>query len=103
MVLRLELLFRELAKINNVRTIDVFTDNTSSERSLNQIFDDSKFKLIFKENMGDYDFFNYILLKDGLNLRNKVAHGLDLSIYNFTYANLLLLCFFRLLKYLDIK
>ena len=38
-------------------------------------------------------------MKPGLNLRNKSAHGFDLSIYTFEYANLLLLCFFRLLKY----
>ena len=34
-----------------------------------------------------------------MNLRNKSAHSFDLNIYTFGNANLLLLCFFRLLKY----
>ena len=39
----------------------------------------------------DFDFLKYVLLKPGLNLRNKSAHGFDLKIYTFKYfsANLI--------------
>lgn len=47
----------------------------------------------------DYDFLKFILLKPELNLRNESAHGFDLKIYTVDNTNLLLLCFFRLLKY----
>ena len=70
---------------------------TTSEKLLHDFFSDSKFKEVLLEN--DHDFLKHVLLKPGLNLRNKSAHGFDLIIYTFEYANLLLLCFFRLLKY----
>ena len=72
-------------------------NGTTSEKLLHDFFSDPRFKDILLEN--DYDFIKYVLLKPGLNLRNKSAHGFDLSIYTFDNANLLLLCFFRLLKY----
>ncbi|MDO5843484.1 MAG: DUF4209 domain-containing protein, partial [Methanobrevibacter ruminantium] len=62
------------------------------------IFDNEDFKNLINES--DYNFLKYVLIEPGLNLRNKSAHGLDLSIYNFSNANLLFLCFFRILKYL---
>ena len=72
-------------------------NGTTSEKLLHDFFNDSMFKEILLEN--DYDFLKYVLLKPGLNLRNKSAHGFDLNIYTFDNANLLLLCFFRMLKY----
>lgn len=72
-------------------------NGTTSEKLLHDFFIDSKFKEVLLEK--DYDFLKHVLLKPGLNLRNKSAHGFDLSIYTFDNANLLLLCFFRLLKY----
>lgn len=72
-------------------------NGTTSERLLHDFFNDSKFKEILLER--DYDFLKYVLLKPGLNLRNKATHGFDLKIYTLDNANLLLLCFFRLLKY----
>jgi len=93
----LEYLVRKLCDIYNISMLKPQGNGTTSEKLLHDFFNDSKFKEILLEN--DYDFLKYVLLKPGLNLRNKSAHGFDLNIYTFDNANLLLLCFFRLLKY----
>lgn len=98
-VLKLELFIRKLCILNNINTIIVNENNTTSERLLHDIFDDKKFQRLFDENINDYDFLKFVLLKPGLNIRNKAAHGVDMLIYNFTYANLLVVCLLRLLKY----
>ena len=96
-VSKLEYLVRKLCEIYNISMLKPKGDDTTSEKLLHDFFRDSKFKEILFEN--DYDFLKYVLLTQGLNLRNKSAHGFDLNIYTFGNANLLLLCFFRLLKY----
>jgi len=96
-VSKLEYLVRKLCDIYNISMLKPQGNGTTSEKLLHDFFNDSKFKEILLEN--DYDFLKYVLLKPGLNLRNKSAHGFDLNIYTFDNANLLLLCFFRLLKY----
>ena len=96
-VSKLEYLVRKLCEIYNISMLKPQGSGTTSEKLLHDFFSDSKFKEVLLEN--DYDFLKYVLLKPGLNLRNKSAHGFDLSIYTFENANLLLLCFFRLLKY----
>lgn len=97
MVSKLEYLVRKLCEIYNISMLKPQRNGTTSEKLLHDFFSDSKLKEILLEN--DYDFLKYVLLKPGLNLRNKSAHGFDLKIYTFDNANLLLLCFFRLLKY----
>lgn len=97
MVSKLEYLIRKLCGIYNISMLKPQGSGTTSEKLLHDFFNDSKFKKVLLEN--DYDFIKYVLLKPGLNLRNKSTHGFDLSIYTFDNANLLLLCFFRLLKY----
>lgn len=97
MVSKLEYLVRKLCGIYNISMLKPQGSGTTSEKLLHDFFNDSKFKKVLLEN--DYDFIKYVLLKPGLNLRNKSTHGFDLSIYTFDNANLLLLCFFRLLKY----
>lgn len=96
-VSKLEYLVRKLCDIYNISMLKPQGRGTTSEKLLHDFFSDPKFKEVLSEN--DYDFLKHILLKPGLNLRNKSAHGFDLSIYTFDNANLLLLCFFRLLKY----
>lgn len=96
-VSKLEYLVRELCEIYNISMLKSQGKGTTSEKLLHDFFKDPKFKEVLLEK--DYDFIKYVLLKPGLNLRNKSAHGFDLSIYTFDNANLLLLCFFRLLKY----
>lgn len=96
-VSKLEYLVRKLCGIYNISMIKPQGTGTTSEKLLHDFFNDSKFKEVLLEN--DYDFLKYVLLNPGLNLRNKSAHGFDLKIYTFNNANLLLLCFFRLLKY----
>ena len=96
-VSKLEYLVRKLCDIYNISMLKPQGRRTTSEKLLHDFFSDPKFKEVLLEN--DYDFLKHVLLKPGLNLRNKSAHGFDLSIYTFEYANLLLLCFFRLLKY----
>ena len=96
-VSKLEYLIRKLCEIYDISMKKPQGNGSTSEKLLHDFFNDSKFKEILLEN--DYDFLKFVLLKPGLNLRNKSAHGFDLSIYTFENANLLLLCFFRLLKY----
>jgi len=96
-VSKLEYLVRKLCEIYNISMLKSQGNGTTSEKLLHDFFSDPRFKDILLEN--DHDFIKYVLLKPGLNLRNKSAHGFDLSIYTFDNANLLLLCFFRLLKY----
>lgn len=96
-VSKLEYLVRKLCEIYNISMLKPQGNGTTSEKLLHDFFIDSKFKEVLLEK--DYDFLKHVLLKPGLNLRNKSAHGFDLSIYTFDNANLLLLCFFRLLKY----
>lgn len=96
-VSKLEYLVRKLCEIYSISMLKPQGNGTTSEKLLHDFFNDPRFKDILLEN--DYDFIKYVLLKPGLNLRNKSAHGFDLSIYTFDNANLLLLCFFRLLKY----
>ena len=96
-VSKLEYLVRKLCEIYDISILKPKWDDATSEKLLHDFFRDSKFKEILFEN--DYDFLKYVLLIPGLNLRNKSAHGFDLNIYTFRNANLLLLCFFRLLKY----
>lgn len=96
-VSKLEFLVRKLCEIYNISMLKPQGNGTTSEKLLHDFFNDSNFKEVLLEN--DYDFLKFILLKPGLNLRNKSAHGFDLEIYTVNNANLLLLCFFRLLKY----
>lgn len=96
-VSKLEYLVRKLCEIYNISMLKPQGSGTTSEKLLHDFFNDSKFKEVLLEN--DHDFLKYVLLKPGLNLRNISAHGFDLNIYTFDNANLLLLCFFRLLKY----
>lgn len=96
-VSKLEYMVRKLCEIYNISMLKSQGKGTTSEKLLHDFFKDPKFKEVLLEK--DYDFIKYVLLKPGLNLRNKSAHGFDLSIYTFDKANLLLLCFFRLLKY----
>lgn len=97
LVSKLEFLVRKLCEIYNISMLKPQGNGTTSEKLLHDFFNDSNFKEVLLEN--DYDFLKFILLKPGLNLRNKSAHGFDLKIYTVNNANLLLLCFFRLLKY----
>lgn len=97
LVSKLEFLVRKLCEIYNISMLKPQGNGTTSEKLLHDFFNDSNFKEVLLEN--DYDFLKFILLKPGLNLRNKSAHGFDLEIYTVNNVNLLLLCFFRLLKY----
>ena len=85
-------------KNNGINIITVQQDGLSSRISLEKLFNNDDFKNLILES--DYHFLKYVLIEPGLNLRNKSAHGLDLSIYNFSNANLLLLCLLRIIKYL---
>lgn len=97
MVSKIELLIRKYFEINCLKTVKDKGEGKSIGLLLNNFFDDEKFKEKISDD--DYNFFKMVLLKEGLNLRNKSAHGLDLDIYSFSNANLVLLCFFRILRY----
>lgn len=99
-VSKLELVVRLLCKVNNIKTVNIFAENlTTSEMLLNHFFHENAFIEFIDES--DFYFLKTILLPEGLNLRNKSAHCLDFSIFCFSNANLLMLCFLRLLKYFD--
>ena len=81
-----------------ISTTRINTDNTSEEKSLNQLLEEEKLKEMIGEN--DLFFLKFVLIDQGFNLRNKIAHSLmHPSEYNKTNANLLILALFRLLKY----
>lgn len=100
LTLKIELIIKALCKKNHIG-LTVFTDkygkSKTEVKNLDKIFDDDEFKNLILEQ--DLEFLEYVLLNKGLNLRNKVAHGLDMSIYNNGYMNILFLCLLRLSKY----
>lgn len=53
-----------------------------AEKTLEQLLNDISLKRYFKE--GEILFFKYVLTKDGLNLRNDVAHGFTFTT-NYTH------------------
>ena len=95
---KIEYLLKTICSNNGINIITVQQDGLSSRISLEKLFNNDDFKNLILES--DYHFLKYVLIEPGLNLRNKSAHGLDLSIYNFSNANLLLLCLLRIIKYL---
>lgn len=94
---KIEYLLKAICSKNGITVTTMQQDGLTSMVTLNIIFNNEEFKKLIIES--DYNLLKYVLLEPGLNLRNKSAHGLDLSIYNFSNANLLFLCFFRILKY----
>lgn len=96
--LKIEGIIRDFCKILNISTTRINADNTSEEKTLNQLLKEEKLKEMIGEN--DLFFLKFVLIDQGFNLRNKIAHSLmQPSEYNETYVNLLILALFRLLKY----
>ena len=95
---KIEYLLKTICSNNKIIITNVQQDGLTSMVSLKTIFDNEDFKNLINES--DFYFLKHVLIEPGLNLRNISAHGLDLSIYNFSNANLLFLCFFRIIKYL---
>lgn len=98
LVLKIEGIIRDFYKILNISTTHINADNTSEEKSLNQLLEEETLKEMIGED--DLFFLKFILIDQGFNLRNKIAHSLMQPLeYNETNVNLLILALFRLLKY----
>lgn len=88
---------KHICSSNDIIITTVQQDGLTSRASLEKISQNDKFEEFINES--DYYFLKYVLIESGLNLRNKSTYGLDLSIYNFLNANLLILYFFIIIKY----
>ena len=97
MILKIEFIIREICKRNNI-SIRNHKKDISEIKNLNDLLKDEDLKNIFNEK--DFDFLKFILINQSFNLRNIIAHSLNIEIYNFSTANLIILSFLRLLKYL---
>lgn len=68
------------------------------ELLLEDLLDNNKVKELFSEN--DIELFKYVFTKNGINLRNNIAHSfMSYSNYSLQNVSLVILCFLRLGKY----
>lgn len=68
------------------------------ELLLEDLLDNNKIKELFSES--DIELFKYTFTKNGVNLRNNIAHSfMSYSNYSLQNVSLVLLCFLRLGKY----
>lgn len=96
---KLEIFVRYISESNDIITTQVRTDDVTQKFRFEQTLKNEDFINLTKE-YEDHNLLKYILIEPGLNLRNKSSHGLDLEIYSFSNANLLIVCFLRLIKYI---
>lgn len=101
LTLKFEGMFREFANLIGIQTLQPKNKSKKTdiqEVYLEQILSQQKMMELFNES--DRMLFTYIFSKNGLDLRNNVAHSfLRPKDYNFHKAILLLLAILRLSKY----
>lgn len=97
-VSKIEFIIREICNKHGIITSDVYSNNISEKISLEKVFKNDDFKKILSN--PDYHFLKIILTDEGINMRNELSHCLNFNKYSFSYANLLLFSFLRLIKYL---
>lgn len=97
---KFEFIVRCIASTLNVPVVKTLRDGTVQFITLEKILSDSKLKIVFNDD--DIFLFNHTFTKDGLNVRNDVAHGLMLpQDYTKEVALLVFLCILRLSKIAD--
>lgn len=94
---KFESLIRIFAKELGISIEEVYDNNTSQLKTLEKILQDEKFKEVFNED--DLFLFRHTFIKEGLNIRNNVAHGLLMPTdYTADKATLVFLSILRLSK-----
>ena len=94
---KFESLVRIFARELGVDIREVYDNNTSQLKTLEKILQDEKLKEVF--NNDDLFLFRHTFIKEGLNIRNDVAHGLLMPTdYTVNKAILVFLSVLRLSK-----
>lgn len=97
---KFEFIIRSVASILEIPVVKSLKGGESQFITLEKILEDSRLKNIFNED--DIFMFNHTFTKEGLNIRNEVAHGLLLpQDYTQELAVLVFLCVLRLCKISD--
>lgn len=107
LVLKIEFIVRLIVKSCDLSTTNIRSSYESSEMTFEQLINALPFERFVdvwfgSPNLAENDKFllNYLFTRNGLNLRNRIAHGLiDNNIYSVDNALLLFYCIIRLAKY----
>jgi hypothetical protein len=99
MTLKFEGVLRDFAKTINVSTTMTGKGNVLREKYIEELLLEKEIQKYFDEN--DLLFFNYLFVsKDGMNLRNNIAHSFfKFNNYSFQIMHLLICAFLRIGKY----
>jgi hypothetical protein len=99
LTLKFEGALRDFAGVIGVSTVLTGKNNQLREKYIEELLIDKQIQKCFDEN--DALYFNYLFVaKNGLNLRNKVAHSfLKPQHYSHQLIHLLICAFLRLGKY----
>lgn len=97
---KFEFIIRSIASILEIPVVKTQKDGEVQFITLEKILSDPKLKDVFDDD--DILLFKHTFTKDGMNVRNNVAHGLYLSEdYTKEIAVLVFLSVLRLCKYTD--
>lgn len=95
LVQRFEGTFRTFIRMQGGNTTTMKSDGTAEEKPLEALLNHEIAKHHFSEN--ELYLFNFVFTKQGLNLRNEIAHGFSTrKTYHFGTMAMVLLCFIRL-------
>ncbi len=99
LTLKFEGVLRDFARILKVSTTVAGKGNVLREKYIEELLAEKEIQKYFDEN--DLLFFNYLFVaKDGMNLRNNIAHSFfRFNSYNFQLMHLLICAFLRIGKY----
>lgn len=98
LTLKFEGVLRDFAGLLGVSTTVVGKDNSFREKYIEDLLAEEVVQQYFDQN--DRFFFNYLFLRNGLNLRNNVAHCFfRKEHYSFEFMHILICAFLRIGKY----
>lgn len=98
LTLKFEGVLRDFSKLANISTTTVGKNGALREKYIEELLSDERLKKYFNED--DLLFFYYLFTKDGMNLRNNVAHCFyRFHNYSFQVMHLLICAFLRIGKY----
>lgn len=99
LTLKFEGVLRDFAKLINVSTTMTGKGNVLREKYIEELLLEEEIQKYFDEN--DLLLFNYLFVsKNGMNLRNNIAHSfLRFNNYSFQVMHLLICAFLRIGKY----
>ena len=99
LTLKFEGVLRDFAKLIKISTTVVGKGNTLREKYIEELLAEKEIQKYFDEN--DLLLFNYLFVaKDGMNLRNNIAHCFYKNQnYSFQLMHLLICAFLRIGKY----